>query len=120
MMAACRHGADWISDYSFAAMGTGHWADTGFGTRVDLKVSEVDDYNLANKNRCYQLITASFEESCVEQLADGDDDAAAALTLMYPTLVFAAIGMIAALVSCAGGLMGKTGAPMAGSSDAKP
>jgi hypothetical protein len=118
-------GFDWISDFDYSQKNQGNWDVNGFGTRIDYKKSDVTDFNLANKHYCYQLITSSFEEGCLERSStsfneeDDDDELNTIQTLTEATLAFSLVGMLAGLVTCGKVMMGRGNAPMAGASDSK-
>lgn len=117
-------GFDWISNFDISKKNQGHWADDGFGTRIDRKSSDMTDYNLANKHHCYHLVTSSFEEGCVQTSSsseDDDDQLTTVEALAGATLAFSLIGMVAGLVACGKVMIGGGKAPMAGAaaSDSK-
>ena len=119
-MTTPRWGFDWISEFDYSREGQDHWADTGSGTRIDFKGGNQMDYDLANQNRCYQLITESFESECLETTSADDDDIKAVETLLITTLTFSLIGMVAGLVACGKSLLsGGSSTPMSENSDAK-
>lgn len=127
-------GFDRISDFNYAKKNMDHWNTNGFGTRVDYKKSDVTDYSLANAHYCYQLITPTFEEECLQRassdmnnnntisyISNGEaDDDEALIDMVGATLALVLIGMIASLVVCGLSLKKQNG-PMAGAtaSDSK-
>jgi hypothetical protein len=111
-------GFDWIADFNYSKKNEGHWAATGFGTRIDYKKSDITDYALANTHYCYHLITTTFEEECLQRTSDvssenEDDDTL--LELVGATFTLVLIGVIASLIVCAKLVTGRK-SPMASES----